>query len=263
MCRLLLAIALPVALYLSSVTAAAAQDFVPTSAYQKQKASGFTLYVAPAVTAQGKRLHAELNLVRRKLAEAANLLPKPAVAELQRVAIFVEVKSGSESCIGYHPGAEQLNATEVNPDKARALEIGALSCFFEKANGDEPMVLVRELALAYQDHVLGWDSPEVNAVWERAKKSGRYELVPYVTGGMLPPPSIASPQFFFAETSESLFGNNDFFPFHREDLVRYDPEGCAVVAKAWGNARLCEEVKKPEVEKKQPPRKKGRYRRTH
>lgn len=266
MCRFLLILALPSALCLCLCLAsrpAAAQGFVPTSDYQKQKASGFTLYIAPDVAAQGKQSRAALSLLRTKLADATKALPQPAVAELSKVAIFVESKSQSETCVGYHPAVETLSPTQVNPDKAQAIEIGALSCFFEKANGDEPMVLVRELALAYQDRVLGWDLPEINAVWQRARKSGRYDLVPYVTGGMLPPPSMASPQFFFAETSESLFGKNDFFPFHREDLVRYDSDACAAVAKAWGNARLCEEAKKPEVEKKQPPRKKGRYRRRH
>lgn len=263
MCRLLLTLALPAALWLSSIPAAA-QGFLPTSDYRQEKASGFTLYVAPAVSTQGNKESREaLNLLRAKVAEATKTLPSAAIAELRKIAIFVEHQSASDTCIGYHPGVEPLNPGEVNPDKSQAIEIGSLSCFFKKASGDEPMILIRELALAYQDHVLGWETPDVDAIYLRAKRSGQYELVPYVSGGMMPPASMASPQFFFAETSESLFGKNDHFPFHLEDLIRYDPEACAVVAKAWGNARLCEKTEKPKVEEKQKPLKKGKYRRRH
>lgn len=240
---------------------ASAQNYTPTSAYQKQQSWGFTVLVAPAVSKQGKQSSAALNLLRAKLAEATKTLPKQALLELRKVPIFVEHESSSESCIGYHPAAEPLDETAVNLEKRQAIEIGALSCFFDKANGDEPMVLVRELALAYLDRVIGWDAPEIKAVWEQAKKGDQYRLVPYVTGGMLPPPGIASPQFFFAETTESLFGQNDYFPFHREDLARYDPDACAAVAKAWGAPGLCEATQKPPVEQKQKIQKRGRYRR--
>jgi hypothetical protein len=45
---------------------------------------------------------------------------------------------------------------------------------------------------------------------------------------------MADHKEYFAELTEALFGKNDFEPFTREELVKFDPEGCAVVAKAWG-----------------------------
>ena len=38
---------------------------------------------------------------------------------------------------------------------------------------------------------------------------------------------------YFAEITEAYFGENDHFPFTRNQLVNYDPESHALVAKIW------------------------------
>lgn len=240
---------------------ASAEGFLPTSRYQRQQASGFTVYVHPEVGAHGKQARAGVALVKAKLAQVAKLLPKKAVAELRQVPVFVEWKSASSGCIDYHRDASGLAHVELNLDKLKGLEIGSLSCFVERVKGDEPMLLLRELALAYQDRVIGWDAPEVATAWAAAKKSERYALVPFVAGGMREPTGLASAQLFFAEITESLYGHNDFFPFHRQDLVRYDPDACAMAVKAWGAAsRLCSDEPAPTPKPSPKPKKRPRRR---
>lgn len=39
---------------------------------------------------------------------------------------------------------------------------------------------------------------------------------------------------YFAELSETYFWRNDFFPFTREDLKKYDPVGTEMIMKSWG-----------------------------
>lgn len=224
--------------------------------YAKGSASGYTLFVHESVQAQGKAGRDALVVVRQKLADAAQRLPKNATAVLKDVPVYVDWNNKSGDCIAYHPAVE---ATTPGANKARlqTIEIGDLACFSERATGNEPELLVRELALAWLDRSAGWEPASLRAAWERAKSGGLYASVPYVTGGMRPAHAIASPQFFFAETTESLFGRNDFFPFHREDLARFDPAGCDVVAKLWGTEGLCEKpLEKPK--KKAPPTKRMR-----
>ena len=47
---------------------------------------------------------------------------------------------------------------------------------------------------------------------------------------------MANPMEFFAENTEAFFCRNDFFPFTRDELKRYDPETFALVEKLWSSA---------------------------
>ena len=38
---------------------------------------------------------------------------------------------------------------------------------------------------------------------------------------------------FFAELSEAYFGQNDYYPFTREQLRDFDPQSFKVIAEAW------------------------------
>jgi hypothetical protein len=45
--------------------------------------------------------------------------------------------------------------------------------------------------------------------------------------------ALTNAKEYFAELSESYFGTNDFFPFHRGELQVHDPEMAAILAKVW------------------------------
>ena len=42
---------------------------------------------------------------------------------------------------------------------------------------------------------------------------------------------------YFADLTEAYFGKNDFFPFNREDLKKYDPTGYQLMKTVWGQPR--------------------------
>ena len=43
-----------------------------------------------------------------------------------------------------------------------------------------------------------------------------------------------NPQEYFAESTESFFGTNDFYPFVRPELKEFDPDMYAYLEKTWG-----------------------------
>jgi hypothetical protein len=45
---------------------------------------------------------------------------------------------------------------------------------------------------------------------------------------------MTNPMEYFAETSESFFGTNDFYPFVRVELQRHDPKMYELPRKLWG-----------------------------
>jgi hypothetical protein len=66
---------------------------------------------------------------------------------------------------------------------------------------------------------------------------GLYARVRYVHGGEQKAYATTDPKEYFAETSEAYFGKNDFYPFTREELKRFDPVGFQLMEQVWGQPR--------------------------
>jgi hypothetical protein len=90
----------------------------------------------------------------------------------------------------------------------------------------QPYLLLHELAHAFNDHFSESIQSIISEAYESAKTDGRYESVPYITldGQKLCHQNALASEFeFFAEMTEAYFGQNDFYPFNREDLKSFDP----------------------------------------
>jgi hypothetical protein len=99
-----------------------------------------------------------------------------------------------------------------------------------------PFFAFHELAHAYHDQVLGFDNAEVRAVYEAAKKSGRYDKVKRWTGEEITEErayAMNNAKEYFAESSEACFGRNDFYPFTRTELKEHDPQMYALLERLW------------------------------
>jgi hypothetical protein len=65
----------------------------------------------------------------------------------------------------------------------------------------------------------------ISKAYEAAKADGRYESVPYLThnGQKLRHYALNTSDEFFAEMTEAYWGQNDYYPFNREELKNCDP----------------------------------------
>ena len=100
-----------------------------------------------------------------------------------------------------------------------------------------PYLLLHELAHAYHDKVLSFKNEAIKAAYEKAKASGTYDEVERFNGNDIVKDeayAMTTPQEYFAELTEAYFGKNNFYPFNRNELKEHDPEGYAVIEKAWG-----------------------------
>ena len=93
---------------------------------------------------------------------------------------------------------------------------------------------MHELAHAYHDQVLGFEEKEVLQAWNRFCKSGKYQKVRHINGKVIPHYALTDQKEFFAEMTESYFGLNDFYPFHRDDLRQAEPGIFALMKSVWG-----------------------------
>ncbi len=119
----------------------------------------------------------------------------------------------------YHPDAGWLRGHDMNPDKARCVEISNARRFLSWTK-QQPWMVFHELAHAYHHQFLanGHDNDEVDALYHHAMDAKLYESVLHYDGKAVKAYATTNPAEYFAEISEAYFGTNDFYPFVRAEL---------------------------------------------
>jgi hypothetical protein len=231
-----------VVLVFESMVSAAAEDLKAIS-YQTNSIEGWKVLVDERLLAEEKvETEKALGLLRGQLEEIVRVVPAPAVAKLREVTLWFSPEyRGIEPRAEYHPGAEWLSKHGRNVAMVKGVEFTNVR-IFEKETKRMPNFTLHELAHAYQDRVLadGFANKEIKAAFDRAKASGLYEKVERWHGDGRANTqerayAMSNPMEFFAEETEAFFSRNDFFPFTREELKRYDPETEQLVGKLWGS----------------------------
>ncbi len=171
-----------------------------------------------------------------KLEEMTTLYPDKFVQLMQRRRVWIE-PSGNGGAV-YHPGREWLIQNGYTIEKYRCVEIVNMHNFLEWSQGNQPMVMVHEMAHLYHDQAYGFEHAKIKNVYEAAYRSGRYHSVAYrqMNGEIVygrEAYAMTNQQEYFAEITEAYFGQNDYYPFDRKDLQEFDPAGFALLEEIW------------------------------
>lgn len=94
-------------------------------------------------------------------------------------------------------------------------------------------MVLNQLARAYHDKVLGYDSAEIKAAHQQAVRSEKYDLVLRFDGRYVRHPALTDEKEYFAEMTEAYYGVNDHYPFLQFELKQYDPNACELLTKLW------------------------------
>ncbi|MBM3493495.1 MAG: hypothetical protein FJX72_04115 [Armatimonadetes bacterium] len=206
---------------------------MPTSAYSVRQMRGWTVHVNRALLKERRDLgRRAIELLDAKLLDIERAVPDEPLTALRKVALWLGVDDGHAPCAEYHPSREWLEKNGYNPAKARCVEIGNAQRFVEWSK-TQPSMILHELAHAYHDQVLGFDHPDIEAAYGRAKQSGTYESVLHAGGKKQRHYAMTDAKEYFAELTEAMFGVNDFYPFVRAELALHDPDGYALVRRLW------------------------------
>lgn len=203
-----------------------------TAAYQVRTLRGWTVRVHPNLRADARLHDAVMDELDHQLYAIGRTVPEAALARLRAIEIWVELETPKTQCMCYHVSKDWLVPNGYNPDKEGTVEIGNARAFVEWTR-DQPWMVLHELAHGYHDKVLGYDHRAVHAAWRRSLESGVYDSVERIGGRSSRHYALENDREWFAETTEALFGTNDFFPFVRSELRRVDPEGAALVERLW------------------------------
>ena len=230
-------IALIAGLPLSSLASesSSAADFVPTENYESRQIEGWTILVNRAFLKDDPKLAEQtLSLLRNQLEQIGHRLPAPAIKCLRTIRIWVEKEEPHHPCMAYHPDPDWLRKNGMNPAKASCVELANARNFL-KWTKDQPWMVLHELAHGFHHQFItrGFDNPEIKAALERAKQERLYESVLRSDGSQERAYAATNPMEYFAESTEAFFGTNDFYPFVRAELGRYDPLVHDLLKKLW------------------------------
>ncbi|CAN5564496.1 metallopeptidase [soil metagenome] len=211
------------------------QEFrrAPTSEFEVHELSGFTVMVSPAAKADQDALKPVLALMKEKLEEVGKLVPKDAYPKLQKVRFWIEHDDPKTPGMVFHPSAEWLKENNYNVDMAHGVEVGNLKNYLDW-RPIQPYMDLHELSHAWEFMYMDDESKKLlKKTFDDAVSSGKYESVEYVRGGKKKAYALSNQHEYFAETCEAYFGKNDFYPFVKSELKSFDPEGYALVERAW------------------------------
>jgi hypothetical protein len=216
----------------------------PAATYDTRHIEGWTLHINTALW-QIDRAATEtaLALLQKQLAAINHAVPRPALTMLHMVPLWFSPEyPGIQPRAEYHPGVDWLRENGRNPAMAKCVEFTNIRTFPQETDR-MPWFALHELAHAYHDQVLGFDNPEIEAAYERARASKKYDRVERWLGSGKPTTierayAMTNAQEFFAESSEAYFGRNDFFPFTRSDLKKLDPETYTLLKHLWNRPNI-------------------------
>lgn len=199
--------------------------------YEDRQIEGFTAHLSPEWAERDPALKQRcLEILSSSLARLAEVVPAPAWQKLRQVPIWLEYEDVHFINGAYHPSRLWLVDHGLDPDKAKSVQF---TRNLATLIATQPNLVLHELAHAYHDLVLSERDPAVLAAYQRALASGLYNSVERNDGGRERAYALKSHREFFAELSEAYFGQNDFYPFTRQQLLAFDPESFKVIAEAW------------------------------
>ena len=202
-----------------------------------QKIEGWTVHVDPQMI-KGK--HAEqgakaLSMLANHLERIAILLPKQQLAKMRKLEIWIEHHHPTLGGMQYHPNLGWLKSHGHDPRLAKKVHIPrAKSLLSRQQLLKHPAVILHELAHAYHDQCLGFDSRPMIEAYKKAKASGIYEKSLLYNGSIVRHYALTDHKEYFAEGTEAYFYRNDFYPFCRAELKLHDPKLHDLLAEIWG-----------------------------
>jgi hypothetical protein len=204
-----------------------------TSEYVEKKIEGWKVIVNKTLINDHSTLYAEVEkILKIKLYNIKQKVPAPAVKKIQTIPIWLEYFHPQHKAGCFHPSKDWLIENGMNPDKAESVEFSNATNFL-KYSKYQPWMVLHELAHGYHHIYLKDFWLDIEALYEKAKASPKYKSVLHYNGKKYKHYAMKKEEEYFAEATEAYFGTNDFYPFTRSELKKYDPDLYDLLEKLW------------------------------
>lgn len=207
----------------------------PTAMYEQRTLRGWTLLIHPRLLNQEAETGAAvLTLMDHQLYQIERRLPVAALERLRAVKIWMEYEEPHHPCMAYHPDAGWLTDHQMNPEKARCVEVAHARNFLTWTRA-QPWMVLHELAHAYHHQFLadGFENGSLKDLHRLQMAGDAYQQVLHINGRKNKHYAATNPMEYFAEATEAYFGTNDFYPFVRSELAIHDPALYDLLGELW------------------------------
>ena len=140
------------------------------------------------------------------------------------------------SIIYYRP--ENISISYINEDNFKGVVVGDnIMALADSVNRNSPNYIVNIYARKlYNEHLSAVQQHSIKAQYQ--KSNSRYAQVYWSNGKKLIRNKVSDAKAdavsYFAELSEAYLGTNNYYPFDREELERFDKDGFNLMTEIWG-----------------------------
>ena len=198
-----------------------------------QEIEGFKVYTNPKY-AEEKATWQAIYLIEKQLKELPNFLREEHLNKLRNIPIWIEFLRREEGMMWYHVSADWLTKNGYIAEMEKSVEVSNVHNLLAWQHF-HPYIVLHELAHGYHDLYMSQaHKKRVIQAYEQAKAGGKYEKVAHISGTLNHRHyALTNEKEYFSELTEAYFGKNNYFPFTRKDLEKFDPLGYALVAEIW------------------------------
>lgn len=201
---------------------------------------GFNIRLSADLARNGGERDAARSFLQERLREALDLLPAWTHRDARATELWVGLDERNTSGAYFHhnPLGRQspfVPFDHLHPSMWFGIVIPNIKAFRERLHPIHPLILVHEFAHAHHFRVLGNFQADIIRAYENAMANGLYKTVESSSPRLLLPDHAARNRYeYFAVLSEAYLGSRSpRFPFTRDQLKEYDPDGHDVVERAW------------------------------
>lgn len=193
---------------------------------------GFTIELDPGLASDPLGDEA-LEFLGTRLLDIERAVPAPALAKLRTIPIVLDREHKVAPCACYHVSPEWLRGAGFDPRLAKKVHIANARAFLDWSH-EQPWMVLHELAHGWYDlHLDEGGKEALRAAHARLAATRKLDSVLRWSGSDERHYALSNPDEFFAEGTESWFGVNDYFPFVRAELRRFDAGWGEAVRAAW------------------------------
>ncbi len=183
-----------------------------------------------------------LQIFKRDLSLIVTNLPISRVKELRKIPIWVSnefnypLRANEKGAMVYHSNPKWLQKHFLPQELSKSVHLINPKEYIHthKAFTTQPFATLHELTHGYLDLCLGENTTSLRRAYDNAIQSKLYQNIKRVDGSIVSKAyALKNAYEYFSELTESYFGKNDFFPFTKMELKKYDPVGYLAVQKAW------------------------------
>jgi hypothetical protein len=203
--------------------------------YEKLEIIGFQVFVRKDANKYSKTKQA-IQLLTHDLIVLKHLVSPKHFAFFQKVKIWIEWNSNTSKAIHYINSLSWIKRNNYPRKKLKSIEILSIKNYLT-FSCLQPYMLLHEFAHAYHHQVIGYEDNEITENYCIAMEKKLYDSVAYIQPmkkkKKVRAYAAQDVKEYFAELTESFLGLNDYFPFDKNDLQKYDTIGFRLVKKHW------------------------------